>query len=101
MKCCHQRAFGSHHDDANDVVTRSASDTHDHLHLFTVIDEFNRWRKQPDLAEAVATILALASVIPPIHSSVTISVTAGCDLFMRYVTRTSALEYEDFSAAKS
>lgn len=25
---------------------------------------------------------------------------AGCDLFMRYVTRTSALEYEDFDAAK-
>lgn len=26
---------------------------------------------------------------------------AGCDLFMRYVTRTSALEYEDFFAGKS
>lgn len=30
-----------------------------------------------------------------------ISLTAGCDLFMRYVTRTSALEYEDFNSAKS
>lgn len=30
---------------------------------FSVINEFNRWRRQPDLAEAVAAILALASVI--------------------------------------
>lgn len=30
-----------------------------------------------------------------------ISLTAGCDLFMRYVTRTSALDHEDFSSAKS
>lgn len=30
---------------------------------FSVIDEFNNWRKQPDLAEAVAAIRALASVI--------------------------------------
>ncbi|KAK3410653.1 hypothetical protein EUGRSUZ_J02599 [Eucalyptus grandis] len=30
-----------------------------------------------------------------------ISLTAGCDLFMRYVTRTSALEYEEFNSAKS
>ncbi|KAH1066324.1 hypothetical protein J1N35_031311 [Gossypium stocksii] len=30
-----------------------------------------------------------------------ISLTAGCDLFMLYVTRTSALEYEDFNSAKS
>lgn len=30
-----------------------------------------------------------------------ISLTAGCDLFIRYVTRTSALEYEDFNSAKS
>lgn len=29
----------------------------------SVIDEFNNWRKQPDLAEAVAAIRALASVI--------------------------------------
>lgn len=30
-----------------------------------------------------------------------ISLTAGCDLFMRYVTRTSALEYDNFNSAKS
>lgn len=30
-----------------------------------------------------------------------ISLTAGCDLFMRYVTRTSALEYDNFDSAKS
>lgn len=30
---------------------------------FSVIEEFNSWRKQPDLAEAVAAIRALAAVI--------------------------------------
>lgn len=30
---------------------------------FSVIDEFNHWRKKPDLAEAVAAIMALAAVI--------------------------------------
>ena len=30
---------------------------------FNVIEEFNGWRKQPDLAEAVAAIRALAAVI--------------------------------------
>lgn len=30
---------------------------------FSVIDEFNSWRKQPHLAEAVAAIRALAAVI--------------------------------------
>lgn len=30
---------------------------------FNVIEEFNNWRKQPDLAEAVAAIRALAAVI--------------------------------------
>lgn len=89
---------------------------------FSVIDEFNNWRKQPDLAEAVAAIRALAAVIraseattmmeleielkkasDSLKSSDTtsISLTAGCDLFMRYVTRTSALEYEEFNSAKS
>ncbi|XP_010273823.1 PREDICTED: translation initiation factor eIF-2B subunit alpha-like [Nelumbo nucifera] len=89
---------------------------------FSVIDEFNRWRKQPDLAEAVAAILALTAVIRTSEATTmmeleielkkasdslkswdttSISLTAGCDLFMRYVTRTSALEYEDFNAAKS
>ena len=113
---------------------------------FSVIDQFNSWRKQPHLAEAVAAIRALAAVIRssqattmmqleielkkasdslkvlvqlslslslslsddlfffiPLQSwdTSSISLTAGCDLFMRYVTRTSALEYEDFNSAKS
>ncbi|CDO97797.1 unnamed protein product [Coffea canephora] len=89
---------------------------------FSVIDEFNNWRKQPELAEAVAAIRALASVIRSSEANTmmeleielkkasdslkswdttSISLTAGCDLFMRYVTRTSALEYEDFNSAKS
>ncbi|XP_047312175.1 translation initiation factor eIF-2B subunit alpha-like [Impatiens glandulifera] len=88
----------------------------------SVIDEFNYWRKQPDLAEAVAAIRALASVMRSSQATTmmefeielkkasdslkswdttSISLTAGCDLFMRYVTRTSALEYEEFSSAKS
>nr|VDD22866.1 unnamed protein product [Brassica oleracea] len=89
---------------------------------FNVIDEFNGWRKQPDLAEAVAAIRAMAAVIRASEATTmmeleielkkasdtlkswdktSISLTAGCDLFIRYVTRTSALEYEDFNSAKS
>ncbi|KAG4396745.1 hypothetical protein GLYMA_19G262500v4 [Glycine max] len=89
---------------------------------FSVIDQFNSWRKQPHLAEAVAAIRALAAVIRSSQATTmmqleielkkasdslkswdtsSISLTAGCDLFMRYVTRTSALEYEDFNSAKS
>ncbi|KAK6118736.1 hypothetical protein DH2020_047541 [Rehmannia glutinosa] len=89
---------------------------------FSVVDEFNNWRRQPELAEAVAAIRALASVIRSSQATTmmeleielkkasdslkswdttSISLTAGCDLFMRYVTRTSALEYEDFNSAKS
>ncbi|KAI4381021.1 hypothetical protein MLD38_007139 [Melastoma candidum] len=89
---------------------------------FSVIAVFNEWRKQPDLAEAVAAIRALAAVIRSSEATTmmeleielkkasdclkswdatSISLTAGCDLFMRYVTRTSALEYEDFNSAKS
>ncbi|KAH7656452.1 Initiation factor 2B-related protein [Dioscorea alata] len=88
---------------------------------FSVIEEFNYWRKKPDLAEAVAAIMALAAVIRSSNGTTmmeleielktasdalkkgdrsSISLSAGCDLFMRYVTRTSALEYEDFNAAK-
>ncbi|XP_057872110.2 uncharacterized protein LOC131078430 isoform X1 [Cryptomeria japonica] len=88
----------------------------------SVIEEFNKWRKNPELAEAVAAIRALTTVIK--HSQAhtmmeleheltsashslkawdetSISLSAGCDLFMRYVTRTNALEYEDFFAGKS
>ncbi|KAL0380594.1 UNVERIFIED_CONTAM: Translation initiation factor eIF-2B subunit alpha [Sesamum angustifolium] len=89
---------------------------------FSVVDEFKNWRKQPELAEAVAAIRALASVIRSSQATTmmeleielkkavdslkswdttSISLTAGCDLFIRYVTRTSALEYEDFDSAKS
>lgn len=89
--------------------------------VFSVIDEFNYWRKKPDLAEAVAAIMALAAFIRSSEATTmmeleielkkasdmlkswdttSISLSAGCDLFMRYVTRTSALEYEDFNAAK-
>ncbi|KHN16382.1 Translation initiation factor eIF-2B subunit alpha [Glycine soja] len=89
---------------------------------FSVIDQFNSWRKQPHLAEAAAAIRALAAVIRSSKATTmmqleielkkasdflkswdttSISLTAGCDLFMRYVTRTSALEYEDFNSAKS
>ncbi|KAJ0242354.1 eIF-2B GDP-GTP exchange factor subunit alpha [Hirschfeldia incana] len=89
---------------------------------FSVIEEFDKWRQQPDLAEAVAAIRALAAVIRVSEATTmmeleielkkasdalkswdttSISLTAGCDLFMRYVTRTSALEFEDFNAAKS
>ncbi|KAH6821844.1 Eukaryotic translation initiation factor 2B family protein [Perilla frutescens var. hirtella] len=88
----------------------------------SVVDEFNNWRKQPELAEAVAAIRALAWVIRSSQATTmmeleielkkasdslkswdttSISLTAGCDLFMRYVTRTSALDREDFSSAKS
>ncbi|KAG6504830.1 translation initiation factor eIF-2B subunit alpha-like [Zingiber officinale] len=88
---------------------------------FSVIDEFNHWRKKPDLAEAVAAIMALSAVIRSSEATTmmeleielnkasdtlkswdttSISLSAGCDLFMRYVTRTSALEYENFYAAK-
>ncbi|XP_017440853.1 uncharacterized protein LOC108346313 isoform X2 [Vigna angularis] len=89
---------------------------------FSVIQEFDTWRKHPDLAEAVAAIRALAAVIRSSKATTmmqleiqlksasdslkcwdttSISLTAACDLFMRYVTRTSALEYEDFNSAKS
>ncbi|KAL9228479.1 hypothetical protein vseg_004057 [Gypsophila vaccaria] len=88
----------------------------------SVVEEFNSWRKQPELAEAVAAIRALASVIKSSMATTmmeleielkkaadslkswdatSISLTAACDLFMRYVTRTSALEYEDFNSARS
>ncbi|KAG9459786.1 hypothetical protein H6P81_004294 [Aristolochia fimbriata] len=89
---------------------------------FSVIEEFNYWRKKPDLAEAVAAIMALAAVIRCSEATTmmeleielteasntlkswdttSISLSAGCDLFMRYVTRTSALEHEDIFSAKS
>lgn len=52
-----QAAVGHHPDDL------PSSKADDSGKPFSVIDEFNSWRKQPDLAEAVAAIRALASVI--------------------------------------
>ncbi|GLU14168.1 hypothetical protein SLE2022_307540 [Rubroshorea leprosula] len=118
-----QAAVGGHPEDkllGNDA--RAASAAGGAGKRFSVIDEFNSWRKQPDLAEAVAAIRALAAVIRASQATTmmeleielkkasdslkswdttSISLTAGCDLFIRYVTRTSALEYEDFNSAKS
>ncbi|KAG0616697.1 hypothetical protein M758_5G135200 [Ceratodon purpureus] len=89
---------------------------------FSVIHEFDSWRKSPELAEAVAAIKALTAVIKRSEASTmmglevelktasdalkasdesSISLSAGCDLFMRYVTRTSAIEYEDIEAGKA
>lgn len=89
---------------------------------FSVIHEFDSWRKSPELAEAVAAIKALTAVIQRSEASTmmglevelktasdalkasdesSISLSAGCDLFMRYVTRTSAIEYEDIEAGKA
>ncbi|XP_030535989.1 translation initiation factor eIF-2B subunit alpha-like [Rhodamnia argentea] len=106
----------------SDGRSNSAADSGGGGRPFSVIDEFNNWRQQPDLAEAVAAIRALAAVIRAseattmmeleielkkasdslkLGDTTSISLTAGCDLFMRYVTRTSALEYEEFNSAKS
>lgn len=89
---------------------------------FSVIGEFNYWRRKPELAEAVAAIKALTAVIQRSEATTmmgleielkkasealkawdetSISLSAGCDLFTRYVTRTSALEYEDIFAGKA
>lgn len=54
-----QAAVGSHPDDLPPENSRAG----DFGKAFSVVDEFNNWRKQPDLAEAVAAIRALASVI--------------------------------------
>ncbi|CAI9766055.1 unnamed protein product [Fraxinus pennsylvanica] len=115
-----EAAVTCHSDD--DPSKNSVGGGEDSEERFNVVDEFKNWRKQPDLAEAVAAIKALASVIRSTQATTmmeleielkkaadslkswdttSISLTAGCDLFMRYVTRTSALEYEDFNSAKS
>ncbi|CAN6356150.1 unnamed protein product [Urochloa humidicola] len=87
-----------------------------------VIEEFNFWRRKPEAAEAVAAIMALAAVIRSSRATTmmeleielkkasdklkswdatSISLSAACNLFMRFVTRTSHLEHEKFDAAKS
>ncbi|KAL3700643.1 hypothetical protein R1sor_018665 [Riccia sorocarpa] len=104
------------------VLSREAMNGDKPSSRFSVINEFNFWRQKPELAEAVAAIKALTAVIRrseattmmgleielkkaaetlKMWDSTSISLSAGCDLFMRYVTRTSALEYEDISAGKS
>jgi translation initiation factor eIF-2B subunit alpha len=56
-----QAAVGRHPDELPSPETDlEASDSGK---PFSVIHEFNNWRKQPDLAEAVAAIRALAAVI--------------------------------------
>ncbi|KAL2650967.1 hypothetical protein R1flu_019095 [Riccia fluitans] len=112
--------FHTVHDKA--VLSREAMNGDNSSSRFSVIDEFNFWRQKPELAEAVAAIKALTAVIRRSEATTmmgleielkkasetlkmwdktSISLSAGCDLFMRYVTRTSALEYEDISAGKS
>ena len=89
---------------------------------FSVIDKFNRWRNHHELAKDSVVIRALATVISSNKASTmlqleiklkkasdtlkswditSISLTAVSDIFMRYVTRTSALEFGDFSYAKA
>lgn len=57
-----QAAVGGHSDDAVSEDSSSVMSVEPGK-TFSLIDEFNNWRKQPDLAEAVAAIRALASVI--------------------------------------
>ena len=86
------------------------------------VKEFHLSQRGPDVAVAVAAIKALTQVIR--HSSATtmmglvkevedaasalqkviptaLSLKAGCELFLRYTTRTSALELESFEQAKN
>lgn len=89
----------------------------------SVVREFHdALARAPDMAVAVAAIKALTSVIK--HSSAqtmmglekelkdaaaalqrcnptAISLKAGCELFLRYTTRTSSLEWDDFGTAKA
>ncbi|GFZ04350.1 eukaryotic translation initiation factor 2B (eIF-2B) family protein [Actinidia rufa] len=107
-----QAAVGQHPDDLP-----PESPSVDSGKPFSVIDEFNNWRKQPDLAEAVAAIRALASVIRSSEATtmmeLEIELKKASDSLklLRYevsltIVRgrckiTSALEYEDFNSAKS
>eukprot|EP00877_Chromochloris_zofingiensis_P007550 jgi/Chrzof1/3048/Cz12g09180.t1 len=88
-----------------------------------VVKEFHdALMKSSDMAVAVAAIKALTGVIKNSSAQTmmglekelkdaaaalqrcnptAISLKAGCDIFLRYTTRTSALEMEDFAAAKA
>eukprot|EP00245_Coleochaete_scutata_P004667 TRINITY_DN17479_c2_g1_i1.p1 TRINITY_DN17479_c2_g1~~TRINITY_DN17479_c2_g1_i1.p1 ORF type:complete len:426 (+),score=83.93 TRINITY_DN17479_c2_g1_i1:18-1295(+) len=89
---------------------------------FSVIDDFNHWRSNPELAVAVAAVKALCGVIKQSDSTTmmglekelkqasetlkawdktSISLSAGCDLFMRYVTRTAGVPGEEFAVGKA
>lgn len=92
-----------------------------------VIQEFKEYQKDPDMAVAVAAIKALTGVIKRSTATTmmeleiglragaealklshagsakgvsTISLTAGCELFLRYVTR-CFLEFDDFEQCKA
>eukprot|EP00897_Mesotaenium_endlicherianum_P003407 jgi/Mesen1/3094/ME000184S02163 len=86
-----------------------------------VLKDFEKWRRDPDLAMAVAAIRALTGVIRRSEATTmmgleielkqasdalkaqhktSISLSAGCNLFMRYVTR-SALDHKDLAAGKA
>ena len=58
-----QAAVGHHPDDSPAPQTRLLASPSTFGKSFCVINEFNNWRKQPDLAEAVTAIYALAAVI--------------------------------------
>ncbi|KAL3825064.1 hypothetical protein ACJIZ3_021093 [Penstemon smallii] len=115
-----QAAVGQHPDGV--VSENYVSSGGEENKVLSVVEMFKNWRKQPELAEAVAAIRALASVIRSSQATTmmeleielktaadalkswdttSISLTAGCDLFMRYVTRTTALDHENFNSAKS
>ncbi|KAI8463744.1 MAG: eukaryotic initiation factor [Monoraphidium minutum] len=88
-----------------------------------VVKEFaDGLARSPDMAVAVAAIRALTGLIKNSGAQTmmglekelkdaaaalqrcnptSISLKAGCELFLRYTTRTSALEMEDFAAAKA
>lgn len=88
-----------------------------------VVKEFHEaLQRSPDIAVAVAAIKALTTVIRKSTSQTmmglekelkdaaaslqacnptAISLKAGCELFLRYTTRTSAIENEDFATAKA
>eukprot|EP00271_Cylindrocystis_brebissonii_P014633 TRINITY_DN36065_c0_g1_i1.p1 TRINITY_DN36065_c0_g1~~TRINITY_DN36065_c0_g1_i1.p1 ORF type:complete len:313 (-),score=63.31 TRINITY_DN36065_c0_g1_i1:262-1200(-) len=80
---------------------------------FSILDEFERRREDPEVAIAVAVIRALttrmkqseatttmglekdlreASTALKLHHKTSISLSAACDLFLRYVTRGGTLE---------
>lgn len=89
----------------------------------SIVQEFHdALQRSPDTAVAVAAIKALTSVIRKSTARTmmglekelkdaaaslqscnptAISLKAGCELFLRYTTRTSAIENEDFATAKA